>query len=187
MNPKYMNPKYVNPKYVSTRRLALAARTALCLAAMSAGLAYALPSDKNQALHISANKQDVDLKLGEVIYTGDVKLTQGTLEINAQKLTVHKDKNQSEESVTAEGSPARYKQQPEADKAVINAEAGVIHYNFKTEQITLDKNVSIEQNGSISKAGHVDYDIKSQTAKFSIGESKGRVETIIPAKTDKKD
>jgi hypothetical protein len=33
----------------------------------------------------------------------------------------------------------------------------------------------------------VDYDIKSQTAKFSIGDSNGRVETIIPAKPEKKD
>jgi lipopolysaccharide export system protein LptA len=151
--------------------------------ALSSGLAHALPNDKNEALHISADKQEVNLKLGEVVYIGDVKLVQGTLEIRSQKLTVHKDKNQAEESVTAEGSPARYKQQPEAGKPEIHAEAGNIFYNFKTEQLELNKNVSIEQNGSTSKADHVDYDIKSQTAKFS----GGRVETVIPAKTEKKE
>ena len=153
------------------------------LLTLSAALAQALPSDKNEALHISADKQEVNLKLGEVVYIGDVKLVQGTLEITSQKLTVHKDKNQAEESVTAEGSPAHYKQQPEAGKPVIHAEAGNIFYNFKTEQLALNKNVSIEQNGSTSKADHVDYDIKSQTAKFS----GGRVETVIPAKTEKKE
>lgn len=172
-----MNPKHVNFKFV---------HTAVCFLAMTASLAQALPDDKNQSLHIAANKQEVDLKVGEVIYIGDVKLVQGTLEINAQKLTVHKDKNQNEESITAEGNLARYQQQPEAGKPIIHAEASVIHYNLKTEQLVLDKNVSIEQNGSITKAGHVDYDIKSQTAKFSIGESNGRVETIIPAKPEKK-
>jgi lipopolysaccharide export system protein LptA len=179
-----MNPKHANASYRLHRVIAQAL---VCILVVSAGLAHALPDDKNQSLRITANKQEVDLRVGEVIYTGDVKLVQGTLEINAQKLTVHKDKNQTEESITAEGSPARYQQQPEVDKPIIHAQAGVIHYNFKTEQLTLDKNVSIEQNGSVTKAGHVDYDIKSQTAKFSIGESNGRVETIIPAKPQKKD
>jgi len=178
-----MNPKLV---YISPGLQRIIVRTAAYLLVMSAGLAHALPDDKNQSLRITAMKQEVDLKLGEVIYTGNVKLVQGTLEINAQKLTVHKDKNQNEESVTAEGSPARYQQQPEAGDPMVHAEAGSIHYNFKTEQLTLDKNVSIEQNGTVSKAGHVDYDIKSQRAKLSIGAG-GQVETVIPAKNEKKD
>jgi lipopolysaccharide export system protein LptA len=160
-----------------------------CLLAMSAAVVHALPNDKNQSLHITALKQEIDLKQGVVIYLGEVKLVQGTLEINADKIRVHKDKNQQEESFTAEGNPARYQQQPEAGKPIIHAEASIIHYNIDTEQLTLDKNVSIEQNGTVTKAGHVDYDIKSQTAKFSIGDGNntGRVETVIPAKPEKKD
>lgn len=160
------------------------ARTAACLVAMSSAWVQALPDDRNQALHISADKQEVDLKQGVVIYSGDVKLVQGTLEITAQKIQVHKGKDQEIESFNAEGSPARYQQQPEADKPIIHAEAGTINYNVKAEQLVLNSNVSIEQNGSVTKAGHVDYDIKSQTAKFS---GNGRVETVIPAKPEKKD
>ncbi|RYZ80875.1 MAG: lipopolysaccharide transport periplasmic protein LptA [Proteobacteria bacterium] len=159
-------------------------QAAACLVAMSPLFVHALPDDKNQALRISAEKQEVDLKQGVVIYSGDVKLVQGTLEITADKIHVRKDKSQVEESFTAEGNLAHYQQQPEAGKPIIHAEASTIHYNVKTEQLTLDKNVSIEQNGSVSKAGHVDYDIKSQTAKFS---GSGRVETVIPAKPEKKD
>lgn len=159
-------------------------RTVVCLLAMSCAWVQALPDDKNQSLRISADKQEVDLKQGVVIYSGDVKLVQGTLEITADRIHVRKDKNQTEESFIAEGNPAHYQQQPEVGKPVIHAEAGTIHYNVKTEQLTLDKNVSIEQNGSVTRAGHVDYDIKSQTAKFS---GNGRVETVIPAKTEKKD
>ncbi|WP_189415699.1 lipopolysaccharide transport periplasmic protein LptA [Cellvibrio zantedeschiae] len=159
-------------------------RVVACLLAMSSAGVQALPDDKNQSLRISADKQEIDLKQGVVIYSGDVKLIQGTLEITAQKIHVRKDKDQEEESFTAEGSPAHYQQQPEAGKPIIHAEAGTIHYNVKTEQLVLDKNVSIEQNGSVTKAGHVDYDIKSQTAKFS---GTGRVETVIPAKPEKKE
>jgi lipopolysaccharide export system protein LptA len=159
-------------------------RTAAFLLATSSALVQALPDDKNQSLRISAEKQEIDLKQGVVIYSGAVKLVQGTLEITADKIHVHKGKDQTEESFTAEGNPAHYQQQPEAGKPVIHAEAGTIHYNVKTEQLVLDKSVSIEQNGSVTKAGHVDYDIKSQNAKFS---GTGRVETVIPAKPEKKE
>lgn len=175
-----MNPSLMNSLKLSVLCIT---RTLACALALGSALAQALPNDKNEALRISADRQEVNLKLGEVVYIGDVKLVQGTLEITSQKLTVHKDKNQAEESVTAEGGPATYQQQPEAGKPVIHASAGIIFYNFKTEQLELNKNVSIEQNGSTSKADHVDYDIKSQTAKFS----GGRVETVIPAKTEKKE
>jgi lipopolysaccharide export system protein LptA len=155
-----------------------------CLFALPTAWVQALPEDRNQALHISADKQEVDLKQGVVIYSGDVKLVQGTLEITAQRIHVRRDKDQQVESFTADGNPARYQQQPEAGKPLIHAEASTIRYNLKTEELVLDKNVSIEQNGSVTKAGHVDYDIKSQTAKFS---GTGRVETVIPAKPEKKD
>lgn len=172
-----MNPSL---KLLSLRLAPLVA----CLFALNAAWVQALPEDRNQALRISADKQEVDLKQGVVIYSGDVKLVQGTLEITAKRIVVRRDKDQQVESFTADGDPARYQQQPEADKPIIHAEAGTIRYSLKSEQLVLDKNVSIEQNGSVTKAGHVDYDIKSQTAKFS---GSGRVETVIPAKPEKKD
>ena len=149
--------------------------------------AHALPSDRNEALRIAADKQEIDLKQGVVVYSGDAKFVQGTLEINASKITIQRDKDQSVEYVIAEGSPAKYQQQPEVGKPVIHAEANKLNYNVKKEYMVMDGNVSIEQDGAVTKSGHADYDIKSQTAKFSGGESKtsGRVETIIPAKTEK--
>jgi lipopolysaccharide export system protein LptA len=145
-------------------------------------IVQALPNDKNQPLHIAADKQDIDLNEGVVTYSGDVKLQQGTLEINAAKIIVRKDKNHSAESVVAEGEPATYQQQPEIGKPLIHASANSMNYNLKTELLTLDNKVSIEQNGAITKGNHVDYSIKGQTVKAS-----GRVETVIPPQSDKKD
>ena len=164
-------------------------RATTWLLTLSPALAYALPTDREQALRIAADKQEIDLKQGVVVYSGDAKFVQGTLEISASKITVRRDKDQSVESVIAEGSPAKYQQQPEAGKPVIHAEANKLNYNVKNEHLVMDENVSIEQNGAITKSGHADYDIKSQTAKFSAGDGKssGRVETVIPAKIEKKD
>ena len=164
--------------------LILLRSVATCVLAISPLWVYALPSDKNQSLHIEADKQEIDLKQGVVVYSGDAKFVQGTLEITAKKITVHRDKDQSIESVVAEGSPAKYQQQPEAGKPIIHAEANKLNYSVKNEYLVMEENVSIEQNGAVTKSGHADYDIKSQTAKFS---GTGRVETVIPPKPEKKE
>ncbi|MET0356273.1 MAG: lipopolysaccharide transport periplasmic protein LptA [Cellvibrio sp.] len=157
-------------------------RAAALLLVFGSVVTQALPTDKNQALRIVADKQEIDLKQGVVVYSGDAKFVQGSLEITASKITVRRAKDQSVESIFAEGSPAKYKQQLEAGKPVIHAEANKLNYNVKDEYLVMDDNVSIEQDGAVTKSGHADYDIKSQTAKFSIG----RVETVIPAKTTEK-
>ena len=174
----------MNPSFKLTTICATAWLLMLCSV-----LVHALPNDKEQALRIVADKQEIDLKQGLVVYSGDAKFVQGTLEISANKITVRRDKDQSVEAVIAEGSPAKYQQQPEVGKPVIHAEANKLNYNVKNEYLVMDDNVSIEQNGAITKSGHADYDIKSQTAKFSAGDGKssGRVETVIPAKIEKKD
>jgi lipopolysaccharide export system protein LptA len=165
------------------------ARAAVWFLALGPLMAYALPTDRNEDLRIEADKQEIDLKQGVVVYSGDAKFVQGTLQINANKITVRRDKDQSVESVIAEGSPAKYQQQPEAGKPIIHAEANKLNYNVKKEYMVMDGNVSIEQDGAVTKSGRADYDIKSQTANFSGGDNKtsGRVETIIPAKTEKQD
>lgn len=164
-------------------------RAGIFLLSLSSMCVFALPSDKSQVLHIVADKQDIDLKNGIFIYSGDVKLNQGTLEISAEKITVHKDKNQTTESVAAEGNLAHFQQQPEENKPLIHAEAHNIFYSIKNEQLTMDDNVTIEQNGATTKGGHLEYDIKSQTVKASKGANNpsGRVETVIPPQTDKKE
>lgn len=176
-----MNPSF---KLIMSRFV----RTLAWLLTLSSVAAVALPSDREQSLRIAADKQEIDLKQGVVVYSGDAKFVQGTLEINASKITVRRDKDQSVESVIAEGSPAKYQQQPEAGKPVIHAEATKLTYNVKKEFLVMDGNVSIEQDGAVTKSGHADYDIKSQNAKFSgDGKTSGRVETVIPAKTEQKD
>lgn len=176
-----MNPSF---KFI----ISCVAHTAACLLLFSAASTHALPTDREQSLHIEADKQEIDLKQGVVVYSGDAKFVQGSLEIHASKITIRRDKDQSVESVIAEGSPAKYQQQPEAGKPVIHAEAAKLNYNVKSEYLVMDGNVSIEQNGAVTKSGHADYDMKSQNAKFSgDGKTSGRVETVIPAKTEKKE
>jgi lipopolysaccharide export system protein LptA len=179
MNPK-QNPKII----VQTRTLVGVAGLVLCVA-MS--VAQALPSDKQQEIKISAENASIDQKQGVITYSGAVKLTQGTLEINAEKLTLFRNSDsQSVETVIAEGTPARYQQQPDIDKTVIHAEATNITYIVSKDRLTLTKNAYVEQNGATTRGGRIEYNMTDGTVNASgAGNQSGRVEFVIPPQIDK--
>jgi lipopolysaccharide export system protein LptA len=148
----------------------------------------ALPSDKLQNITISAESASIDQKQGVVIYLGAVKVTQGTLEITADKVTLRTGSDKKAETVIAEGAPARFQQQLEADKPIVHAEANSITYAVTHERLSLDKNAFVEQNGATTSGGKIDYDITNGTVNASgIGKESGRVEFVIPPQTSTKD
>lgn len=161
---------------------------AMCTIFVDIACVSALPSDKEQEIHILAKTASASQKDGVVVYSGDVKLTQGTLEITAEKITLRTNSKQKVETIVAEGSPARYQQQPDEKKAIIHAEALNINYSVSKDELILDKNAFIEQNGATTKASRVEYDINSGTVKASgQGDQSGRVEFVIPPQIDKKE
>lgn len=161
-------------------------RALVCASVLCSAAAHALPNDKEQEIHILAKMASASQKEGIVIYSGDVQLTQGSLQITADKVTLRTDANQKVETMVAEGSPARYQQQPEVNKPVIHAEATTIRYVVSKEHLSLDKNAFIEQNGATTKGGRVDYNIKSGTVSASgEGQQSGLVEFVIPPQIDK--
>ena len=182
-----MNPKALihGLRLLPHLSLPLMAGFLLCL---PFGIAQALPTDKSQGMKVSSNSASIDEKKGITTLTGAVKLVQGTLEINAEKITLQYDKNKKLQSLVAEGAPARYQQQPELEKAIIHAEANGITYNLSKNFITLDKNAFVEQQGATTRGGRINYDIAKGTISASgSGTKTDRVEFVIPPQTDKKE
>ncbi len=183
-----MNPKQMTYSLRLTQILHLLLTKGLffCLPVATIQMAQALPTDKEQSIKISSESAAIDSKLGVTTLSGSVKLEQGTLEINADKVTLRYDKNQKLESLVAEGLPARYQQQPAIDKADIHAEANSIIYVVSKDHLTLDKNAFVEQNGATTRGGKIDYNITSGTVNASgAGNESGRVEFVIPPQAKK--
>jgi lipopolysaccharide export system protein LptA len=146
----------------------------------------ALPEDRSQPIHISADKALRDEKQGFTVYEGNVRMRQGTLQIAAQRITVFHQVEEADR-ILAEGKPARMQQQPEADQGLMHAQADTIEY-FKTEErVLLQHNASIEQDGSKVAGDSIEYLIEQQliradsdTAGGNTGG--GQVEVVIPAR-----
>ncbi|MDP4651677.1 MAG: lipopolysaccharide transport periplasmic protein LptA [Haliea sp.] len=155
---------------------------ASCLLLASA--AQALPSDREQPIRISADQALRDERQGFTEYTGNVRLQQGSLQIQANKLTIF-HQTEAADRILAEGSPARLQQQPSQDKAIIHAAALSIEYFKSQERVKLIRKARIEQEGSIVTGDTIDYFMAEQRVRADAGrrEDGGRVEVVIPADT----
>ena len=145
-------------------------------------LAYALPDDRLQAIEITAERAERDEKAGYTVYSGDVILEQGSLHIEADKLTIFHD-SEAADRIVAVGAPATLRQQPEIDKAFVTASAGRITYVKSRERVMLRKDATIEQDGAVVSGESIDYFMAEQRVRADAAPSdeSARVQVIIPA------
>jgi len=160
----------------------LPALAVLAVLALSAADSGALPDDSRQAIEISAAKAIRDEKAGFTVYSGDVVLVQGSLHIEADKLTIFHDRKAADR-IVAVGAPARLRQQPEVDKAIVTASAGRIEYLKSSERVLLREAATIEQDGAVVTGESIDYLMAEQRvrADASPDDENARVQVTIPA------
>lgn len=152
-----------------------------CLLLIAASVAVALPDDNNQPIQIIADSAVKDDKLGLTIYEGNVSITQGSLNILADKVTLIVV-NEEVTQMVALGKPARFKQKPELDEKDVVAKGNRIDYFIVEKKVKLTTNASLDQDGSVITGNTINYDINGAKAK-----AEGGVHVVIqPTKTGAK-
>lgn len=104
------------------------------------------------------------------------------MRLEADKVSVTREAS----IVEAVGKPARFQQQPDPEKPIIEAEAQQINYATSTGKIELTGNVQLRQGEARVSSNSVSYSINEQV--FSAGQAKSqqsnkptdRVQVIIP-------
>lgn len=142
----------------------------------------ALPEDRDQPIRIEADEALRDEKQGFTRYQGNVKMDQGSLHIEADRITVYHDQREADR-IIAEGQPATLQQQPEPDKGLVKARAQMIEYFKAEDRIRLSREANIEQDGSIVTGDSIDYYISEQLVRADSDKSRedSRVQVLIPA------
>lgn len=125
--------------------------------------ALALPEDAGQPIEIDAYTVIIDEKKGRSTYTGDAKVKQGSLRLNADNVDIFS--NQKEViKVVAKGKgdkPAYYKQSQPNQPRFIEATANQITYLIKKEFVHLRGRAHLIQGYDSFSGGTLDYDIKN--------------------------
>ncbi len=146
----------------------------------------ALQSDYDQPVYVASNKLHAKLKSNTVIYTEEVLLTQGTIKITGDKLTVIRGAVPNTEIMIAEGKKATFFQMQDDGKP-LDAEANHIHYDVEKAKITLTGNAQIKQLDSTINGAKITYLLDTEELVVETDKSSNeRVKTVfLPAQFEK--
>lgn len=160
------------------RRISLS----VLLAAVAAP-AYALSSDRNQPAELQAKHAQMNNTTGVGVYTGNVVLTQGSMRITADKMTVHTSPGGRLSKVIAEGREATFRQLPDGQDEPVTARAPYMEYRA-TEPATVDlRGGAVLSQGKNEFRGEViHYDVSKElvTAKGGAGDDERIRITFFP-------
>ena len=138
----------------------LLAASTLALAALLPLALQAKSSDRNAPMDVEADRTDATLDdNSESILTGNVRITQGTLDVGADRAVIHR-KNGDISQVVLTGAPATLKQLSDANEPM-NARASQIVYTLTSDVVLLTGGVVIEQPRGNLRGETIKYDLKS--------------------------
>ena len=119
----------------------------------------ALSSDRDKPMYIEADRAELNDRTGVSTYWGGVQVSQGTMVLNADTLTVHNRKRQII-TVVAEGKPAQFRQRPDNQTEDVKANADHIEYRGLDEQLILLGGAKVWQAGNVFQSDRIVYDMK---------------------------
>ena len=154
-------------------------RFLLLIGLLLSGAALALPEDKNQPVEIEADAGDLDQAKNQTVYTGHVKVTQGSMELLADKVVIQYQGTRPHE-IIATGRPARFRQLPARGKAWIKGQANRIVYRIRADEVLLSGNALLEQEKDSFRSDRIVYDRRA--GRLKAGASAGgkqRVKVVV--------
>ncbi len=152
-------------------------KSVLATALLSVSLsAVALKGDTDQPINIDSGSQSLDMENNVVVFSDNVVITQGSIKINAAKVTITRQEGKKE-TIDASGSPVTFQQTLDNGKPV-NGKGNSVHYDLGSEFLTLIGNAELKQQDSFIKANKITYDVKKQQLKATSG-GKSRVKTVL--------
>jgi len=161
-----------------------------CLLMGVAGRAWAEAADRDKPIDLEADTMKVDDAKQISTYSGNVILTQGTLEIHADKLVVREDKEGFQHS-TSLGNPTTFKQKLEGKSEYIQGSAQRIEYDGRMDKVQLYTKAWVKRGEDVVHGDYIMYDANAEYAEVIGGNSQsatpgsGRVRAVIQPKNKK--
>lgn len=164
---------------VEPRRGRIRAGLAAVLALSLQTTAWALPEDSRQPIRITADHATMDEGRGEAAYRGSVRITQGTLDVQGDTLTLKVDKEGALTTARTLGKPARYQQKTDPAKGPVVATADEILFDNVNSTVTLIGNAVLRQDAASFTGPRIVYSVARKQIEAS-GNGSQRVELVFP-------
>mgnify|MGYP001214881243 CR=1 FL=1 len=165
-------------------------------AAFCPPLAHAETSDKDQPMLIEADELRHDDQTGQSVFTGNVSIRKGSIDIRAERVDVTENEK-GEQTGIATGTPqkrATFKQKREGLDEFVHGTAERIEYYSVNERMVLTGNAELRRlRGTVvadeAQGQRIEY--SSATGVFQVagqikaGQPTGRVRAVIAPKDNK--
>ncbi|MCF5547453.1 lipopolysaccharide transport periplasmic protein LptA [Pseudomonas salomonii] len=159
-------------------------------AALGSVSAWALPNDSQQPIHIQSDEAQLDDKQGVATYTGGVVITQGSMKITGNTVTLTRTPAGDIDVVTSVGNLAYFEQkQAVADEKPMQGYGKTIQYHAQQNRIVLiDQARVVSTDGNTTSGEKITYDTVKQIATAGrangtkIGTPKPRIDMVIQPK-----
>jgi len=147
--------------------------------------AQSLQSDYDKPINVSSVSQHAKMKSNTVSFIDDVLLTQGSIKITSDKLTVIRGEEPNQEVMIAEGKTATF-YQTQDDGKPLDAQANRINYDVAKAKITLTGNAQVKQLDSQINGSKIIYFLETEELIVESNQNgKERVKTVfLPAQFD---
>lgn len=140
--------------------------------------ALALPQDREQPIKVQAQKLEANRGKNLSVYSGNVVITQGSLQIRADRVEVHGNAAGEISHVIATGEPAHFQQQVQQSQNPVKARAQRIEFTVSSDELHLTGEAHVDRDGNTLTAEKIDYDLKTEQLQAQGQSGDGRVEMI---------
>ena len=144
---------------------------------------WALATDRDQPIEVEADTLEVREQEGISIYQGNVKLVQGSLEINADRVVIHFNEANELTLMEMTGTPATLRQLDD-NQQEIWGEAKRIDYTQSKSLLELRDSARLSQAGDIIESDLIRINTESSSLQAGSMESDQRVKMLIQPKQD---
>ncbi len=139
----------------------------------------ALNGDREQPIHINADRMVAEEPKGYSHYIGNVHITQGSLKVDADEVYIYLIDGELDKLVIM-GNPAKLQQIPDNSTEVVYSRAKRMEYFANTDRLFLIKDAEVWQGANRFSGEHIEYDTRnSRVSANSKGKESGRIRAVI--------
>jgi lipopolysaccharide export system protein LptA len=151
-----------------------------------AGPAQAERADRSKPINLESDRMRIDDARKTSVFEGKVVMTQGTLTIHADTITVRQDK-EGHQYGTASGNPATFRQKRDGADEYIEGEAERIEYDGKVDKVEFFNRARLKREPADEVRGnYISYDSRTEfftvtggTGTGASGSPESRVRAVI--------
>ena len=152
------------------------------LAMLPVSQIFGLSGDREQPIHIDADRMVAEEARGYSHYLGNVHITQGSLKIDADEVYIYLVDGALNKLIII-GNPAKLQQIPDNSTEVVYSRAKRMEYFTSTDRLLLMEDAEVWQGANRFAGEHIEYDTRnSRVSANSVGKESGRIRAVIVPK-----